>query len=83
VPIDTRKVEEFDPLSVPTVTQLLSEIDEWTGRDEGGEAERKMQDWEKTSLKPYVEYFRRFVKGLMEEGKVGVKRERDEDAMEF
>ncbi|KAH7064275.1 hypothetical protein BKA63DRAFT_525102 [Paraphoma chrysanthemicola] len=84
VPIDTRKVEEFDPLSVPTVTQLLGEIDSWTGRDEGGEADKKMQDWEKTSLKPYVEYFKRFVKGLLEEGKAGIKRERDEvDAMEF
>lgn len=81
VPIDTRRVEEFDPLSVPTVTQLLTEIDEW----EGEEGEKKMQDWEKTSLKPYVDYFRRFVSGLMEEEKPGVKREREEgaDAMEF
>jgi DNA primase small subunit len=80
VPIDTRKVEEFDPLGVPTVTQLLTEIDEW----EGEEGEKKMQDWEKTSLKPYVDYFRRFVAGLMED-KPLVKREREEgaDAMEF
>jgi DNA primase small subunit len=81
VPIDTRKVEEFDPLGVPTVTQLLTEIDEW----EGEEGEKKMQDWEKTSLKPYVDHFRRFVAGLMEEDKPLVKREREEgaDAMEF
>jgi DNA primase small subunit len=81
VHIDTRKVEEFDPLGVPTVTQLLTEIDEW----EGEEGEKKMQDWEKTSLKPYVDYFRRFVAGLMEEDKPLVKREREEgaDAMEF
>jgi DNA primase small subunit len=81
VPIDTRKVEEFDPFTVPTVTQLLTEIDEW----EGEEGDKKMQDWEKTSLKPYVDYFRRFVVGLLEEDKPAVKRERDEagDAMEF
>ncbi|OSS50968.1 hypothetical protein B5807_04431 [Epicoccum nigrum] len=81
VPIDTRKVEEFDPLNVPTVTQLLQEIDEWEGED----SEKKMQDWEKTSLKPYVDYFRRFVAGLMEEEKPALKRERQEgtDAMEF
>lgn len=81
VPIDTRKVEEFDPLSVPTVTQLLQEIDEW----EGDESEKKLQDWEKTSLKPYVEYFRKFVAGLMEEEKPALKRERQEgaDSMEF
>jgi DNA primase small subunit len=81
LPIDTRKVEEFDPLGVPAVTQLLAEIDEWEGED----ADKKVQDWEKTSLKPYVEYFKRFVAGLMEEDRPAVKREREEggDAMEF
>ncbi|KAF2477921.1 prim-pol domain-containing protein [Lindgomyces ingoldianus] len=80
VPIDTRKVEEFDPLSVPTVTQLLSEIDEWEG-----EGEQKVQDWEKTSLVPYVEFFRTFVGGLLKEERRGLKREREEggDEMEF
>jgi DNA primase small subunit len=81
VPIDPRKVEEFDPLSVPTVTQLLQEIDEWKGE----EGDKKMQDWEKTSLKPYVDYFRKFVADLMDEEKPALKRERQEgaDAMEF
>lgn len=81
VPIDTRLVEEFDPLGVPTVTQLLQEIDEWKGED----SEKKLQDWEKTSMKPYVDYFRKFVSGLMEEEKPALKRERQDgaDAMEF
>jgi len=44
-----------------------------------------VQDWEKTSLKPYVDHFRRFVAALMEEEKTVVKREREvgADAMEF
>ncbi|KAF2739401.1 prim-pol domain-containing protein [Polyplosphaeria fusca] len=83
VPIDTRKVEEFDPLDVPTVTELLAEVDEWEGgeEDEG----KKLADWEKTRLKPYVELFREFVAGLLKDEKAGVKREREEgeDAMEF
>ncbi|ORY68258.1 eukaryotic and archaeal DNA primase small subunit [Pseudomassariella vexata] len=79
VPIDTRKLENFDPLAVPTVQQLLSEIDEWKGEEGKG-----MQDWEKTSLKPYVDYFRTFVLALMKDEKdPRVKRERDEDSMEF
>ncbi|ORY07553.1 DNA primase small subunit [Clohesyomyces aquaticus] len=84
VPIDTRKVEEFDPLGVPTVTQLLTEIDEWEG-EEGKDGGKKLQDWEKTNLKPYVEFFRTFVAGLLKEEKGGVKREREDggDAMEF
>lgn len=80
VPIDTRKVEEFDPLGVPTVTQLLQEIDEW----EGEESEKKIPDWDKTSLKPYVDYFRGFVAALLKEEMGSVKREREDgESMEF
>jgi DNA primase small subunit len=86
VPINTKDLEGFDPLGVPTVTELLGEIDEWTA-PEGEKEGKAIQDWEKTSLKPYVEYFRSFVVALMKDEKdVKVKRERDEnppDAMEF
>jgi len=89
VPIDTRSLEDFDPLSVPTVTELLHEIDEWQGQDKDGDEGKSLQDWEKTSLKPYIEYFRAFVLALMRDEKgVKVKRERDEsvataEVMEF
>ena len=84
VPIDTRKLVKFDPLGVPTVTELLGEIDEFDGQEVKEEDEgKKIQDYEKTSLKPYVEYFRTYVAGLLRDEK-GVKRERvDDDAMEF
>ncbi|KAI4858619.1 prim-pol domain-containing protein [Hypoxylon rubiginosum] len=104
VPIDTRRLEDFDPLGVPTVQELLEEIDSWSGGggendgdkeeaaagDEKGKEKAKsgggnLQDWEKTSLKPYVEYFRSFVLTLMkDERDPRVKREREEsEAMEF
>ena len=86
VPIDTKRLEKFNPLGVPTVTELLAEIDNWDAVDsksgEGGEM-RKLQDYEKTSLKPYVEYFKTHVAALLREDR-GVKREgEDGDAMEF
>ncbi|OBT73458.1 hypothetical protein VF21_07261 [Pseudogymnoascus sp. 05NY08] len=91
VPIDTRKLEAFDPLAVPTVTELLGEIDKWSGPEEVGG--RNVQDWEKTCLKPYIDYFRTFVAGIIRDEKesekeVKVKREREEgvaapEAMEF
>lgn len=90
VPIDVRKAEEFDPFEVPTVTQLLGEIDEWdrkNGTAGMSEEERaRVQDWQKTSLKGFVEFFRGYVAGLLKaEGKG--KREREEEgggeAMEF
>ena len=91
VPIDTRRVDDFDPLEVPTVTQLLGEIDEWDrenkgeGEEKGAANQQKVPDWEKTSLRPYVEFFRGFVNGLLQEEKAGIKREREEGAegMEF
>lgn len=84
VPIDVKKVDRFDPLGVPTVTELLGEIDSWDGADGKEEGpEHRIQDYEKTSLKPYIEYFKSFVAALLrDEG--GVKREREEgDPMEF
>ena len=87
VPIDTNKLERFDPLGVPTVTELLGEIDRWDAQkakeEDGKEDVKRLQDYEKTSLKPYVEYLRTHVARMLKDEK-GVKRERDEgDAMEF
>lgn len=80
VPIDIRRVEEFEPMNVPTVQQLLAQIDSWedNGKDEEG-SDSKMQDWEKTSLKPYVEYFRSHVNALMKDEGVVKKRGREEE----
>ncbi|KAK7428731.1 p48 polypeptide of DNA primase [Neonectria magnoliae] len=83
VPINTKNLEDFDPLNVPTVQGLLAEIDAWKEEDEE-EGAKNISDWEKTSLKPYIDQFRLFVNGLMkDERDVKVKRERDEDSMEF
>ena len=84
VPIDARKLTKFDPLGVPTVTELLSEIDAFDGQAIKEEDDiKKTQDYEKTALRPYVDYFKTYVAGLLREEK-GVKREREEeDAMEF
>ncbi|KAL8684163.1 MAG: hypothetical protein Q9224_006557 [Gallowayella concinna] len=86
VPIDIQRVEEFDPLGVPTVTELLHEIDAWEPPNKKPESEedtKKMQDYEKTSLKAYVEHFRSHV-GVLLKAEQGIKRERaDDDPMEF
>jgi DNA primase small subunit len=83
---DMKQAEEFDPLTVPKVTELLREID--TFSDANGHSktdtdtqtsDRKVQDWEKTQLKPYVDAFDGFVRSLIKSENVRVKRERDED----
>jgi DNA primase small subunit len=83
VPVDPRTFEDFDPLSVPTIQQLIHEIDAW--KEPEVKSEKVVHDWEKTSLKPYIDYFRTHVNALMRDEKdVKVKRERDgEDSGEL
>ena len=76
VPIDPARLAEFDPLAVPTVTELLAEIDAWDG-------EPDVADYQKTRLKPYVDFFKTHVAAICRDER-GVKREREEgDPMEF
>ncbi|KAF4126004.1 DNA primase small subunit [Geosmithia morbida] len=86
VPIDPANADDFDPLAVPTVQDLLSEIDSYKAADAeaGTDKPKAVADWEKTSLKPYIDHFRLFISGIMkEERAAGVKRERDDDSMDF
>ncbi|KAG1869972.1 prim-pol domain-containing protein [Suillus subluteus] len=57
VPVDPNRVENFDPNAVPTVMQLLQEL------DKAGEG----ANWEHTSLKPYVDMLDRHVAGILDD----------------
>ncbi|CAA7259208.1 unnamed protein product [Cyclocybe aegerita] len=72
VPLDVTSIDKFDPEGVPTVGQLLQELDA-IGREEG--AAISHSDWEKTSLKPYVDLLDRHSQGLMDE----VRKEKRKD----
>ncbi|KAI1302085.1 hypothetical protein EDD11_005756 [Mortierella claussenii] len=66
VPISIEKCEDFDPASTPTVPQLVRELNEYDQEHPPsslGEGP-KLQDWQKTSLREYVEMFEKFVKGI-------------------
>lgn len=85
---DMRKAEEFDPLTVPKVTELLKEIDSYRndGDEEmdgftpnGSASQKKIHDWEKTGLKPYYNMFNDYVNRLVKSELVSLKREREED----
>ena len=89
VPIDSTKIDEFNPLAVPTVTHLLNEIDEYDTKhrsQEGTESvpsqTERIADYEKTSLAPYVRYFKRFSNQIMKE-EMNEKRSRDEASLDF
>ncbi|KAF5386156.1 hypothetical protein D9615_002369 [Tricholomella constricta] len=74
VPVDPLHIDEFNPESVPTVGQLLKELDT-AGRSEGEVGEHH-SDWEKTSLKPYVDILDKHALRLMEQVRLE-KREQD------
>mmetsp|Transcript_8197 Transcript_8197/g.10051 ORF Transcript_8197/g.10051 Transcript_8197/m.10051 type:complete len:484 (+) Transcript_8197:89-1540(+) len=77
VPIDERKVDEFDPLTVPTLGQLQRELDEAYSKDKApGDGSSVMEeDWKRTSLKESFEYFETGVLAGMKKEWRRVKRE--------
>ena len=59
VPIDD--IDSFDPFSVPTLSQLMHELDEYKGGD-------TRHEWQKTSLKQSFEMFqKKFLERMMKE----------------
>ncbi|ORZ22608.1 hypothetical protein BCR42DRAFT_459147 [Absidia repens] len=63
VPIDPVTCQSFDPLAVPTLATLCKELNEYNSS--GNETERKIPDIKKTSLKPYIELFEKFVQPMV------------------
>jgi DNA primase small subunit len=74
VPIDISKVEEFDPLTVPTLGQLMRELDDYEG-------EEMKREWEKTSLKgPFGHFEKAFLVPLLNEVRRSERAEREKRA---
>ncbi|GBG90656.1 hypothetical protein CBR_g51004 [Chara braunii] len=57
VPIDPQTCEDFDPMAVPTVSQLLNELNTASSEETSKTVER-VKDFEKTSMREAVEIFR-------------------------
>lgn len=72
VPIDVKNVDRFDPFAVPTLPQLMKELDEYDVNDTKDENIR--YEWEKTSLKDSFGHFERFLNRMWKDQK---KSERD------
>ncbi|KAI8332143.1 hypothetical protein BC941DRAFT_437616 [Chlamydoabsidia padenii] len=80
VPIDPTKCDSFDPLAVPTLTTLVKEINDYT--PSGNDGERRIPDFKKTSLKPYIDIFEKFVSALVLESQ-REKRDISSTSMQF
>lgn len=84
VPIDPKDAEDFNPLTVPTVSHLLNEIDEYDAKHKPAEGETadRIADYEKTSLAPYIRYFKKFANQLVKE-ELKEKRSHEEASLDF
>ena len=82
VPVDPRTIDKFNPEKVPTVSQLLQELDK-TAAAQSGEASEHHSDWERTSLKVYVDMLDKHVMALMEETRKGKQKTGTPDCSEI
>ncbi|ANB12564.1 DNA primase subunit PRI1 [Sugiyamaella lignohabitans] len=65
--------DTFDASSVPTLNELLEELSTSTSTDSNAHA------YESTSLKPYIDFFGKFVNNLMKAEQQHAKRGREND----
>jgi len=80
VPFDPLLVDKFNPEEVPTVSQLLDEIDKFTST--ATEEQKKMKDYKKTSLKVCINVFEDFLANLGKSWK-GELIAKSDESMEF
>ena len=79
IPIDPAKADQFDPLKVPTISQLTEEIDAFEKDDSGKNVSK---DYKKTSLREPMKIFDEFLSKLSETWK-GKRMEISDASMEF
>lgn len=70
IPIDPKECDKFDPSTVPTLSQLLQELNRG-----GSKAEMDNAEWERTSLGKSILYFRQsFLQPLLKSCKEDIER---------
>ncbi|CAB4056625.1 PRI1 [Lepeophtheirus salmonis] len=79
VPLDPNKIEQFDPLKVPTISQLIEEIDRFSKNNENAVISK---DYKKTSLRGPMVIFDEFLSKLSQTWK-GRIMEISDATMEF
>ncbi len=83
VPLRVETIEEFDPFSVPTLPQLMRELDEHGTSSPSADEDRgkNKPDWSKTSLKEYFEPFQKeFLEPMSKELRRQARDEAEEQA---
>ncbi|WFD00581.1 p48 polypeptide of DNA primase [Malassezia yamatoensis] len=70
VPLELEQIQDFDPhSSAPTVAQLLRELNRHEAQANSEASSSHKGEWEKTSLKPFVERFDRATAQILREAR--------------
>ncbi|KAK6462043.1 hypothetical protein DFJ63DRAFT_139528 [Scheffersomyces coipomensis] len=77
----------FNPTTSPNLKQIQDELESWErskskDSDEPQDESKRLADYDKTSLKPYVDHFAKFVNDLIKD-ELRAKREREDDSLDF
>lgn len=81
VPVRPEEVDAFDPAKVPTVGDLLNELGQVPPSDSEDQKGRKTEDYEHTSLAPYVDMFEKYVAAVLRDARMSKKVK--EESMDF
>lgn len=78
----------FNPMTAPNLRLLQTELETWEDNHkdnvEPNNSTTRLPDYDRTSLKPYIDYFAKFVNNLLkDELKGSDKRAREEDPLSF
>ena len=79
VPFNSNKADKFNPEDVPTIVQLVEEIDEFT---KGNEDLKDVKAYKKTSMRESVSIFEEFLSNLATTWK-GKLIEKSDEKMDF
>ncbi|KAK0527849.1 p48 polypeptide of DNA primase [Tilletia horrida] len=87
VPVDPKRVDAFDPeASAPTAAKLLRELNSFEGKARDGllppGTSVPKNDWDKTSLRPFVELFEKHCQGIVRQS-VEAQRAANSYSMDF
>lgn len=83
VPIEVGEASRFDPFAVPTLADLMRELDEYEATKDGGKdgEDGVAYDWQKTSLRePFERFQKKFLVPLLNEERRAQREARERKA---
>ena len=88
IPINPKTVDKFDPLTVPTISVLIDEINAFDAKDKAVQEEhsltaKRIKDYKKTSLNKSLHLFQEFLRGLEDTRKATRKLNPADATLEF